>query len=505
MKRIVFLLIAGLAMSTFQAQTITDGLRYSVDNTLGNARFTAMSGAFGALGGELSAIALNPAGSAVFLNNNGTFSTTIDDFSSEANYFGTVTSSGETDFNIASAGMVFVFPNYGENSVFKKFTLGLNFNQTQNFDNDLFFRGTGNTSVAEFFLQQAQGVPLNLLQTQEGESISDLYAFLGRNEGVAAQNAFLGYQGFIIDPLEENPNNSQYISNVADGNFNQEYSFYTRGYQGKYTLNLGTQIGDRIFLGMNLNTHSILYDEFNFLRESNSNNGSSVSLIGFENQLRVRGTGFSMQFGGIAKVTEAFRVGLTYDTPTWYDISEETVQYLETRRQQGPTTVTTVVDPRVINVFATYNLNSPGRWGLSAAYVFGSQGLISFDYAYRDFSNIKFKPTGDPYFAGLNGDINNRLRGVSSIRIGGEYRWNQLSLRGGYRYESSPYADKTTVGDLNGYSAGLGYNFGLFSLEFGWAHSSQDRNQQLYTVGLTDSARVTTRLNSYVFTIATTL
>ena len=158
-----------MVCSTLSAQTITDGLRYGIDNTLGNARYNAMSGAFGALGGELSSIALNPAGSAVFLGNNGTFSTTIDDFTNKSTYFGTFTESGETDFNVASAGMVFVFPTYNESSAIKKFTLGLNFNQTQNFDNDLFFRGNGNTSVAQFFLQQAQGVPLNLLQTQDNE------------------------------------------------------------------------------------------------------------------------------------------------------------------------------------------------------------------------------------------------------------------------------------------------------------------------------------------------
>ena len=499
------MIIAGMVCASLSAQTITDGLRYGIDNTLGNARYNAMSGAFGALGGELSAIALNPAGSAVFLGNNGTFSTTIHDFTNKSTYFGTFTESGETDFNVASAGMVFVFPTYNEGSAFKKFTLGLNFNQTQNFDNDLFFRGNGNTSVAQFFLQQAQGIPLNLLQTQDNESISDLYAFLGRNEGVAAQNAFLGYQGFIIDPVEDNPNNTAYVSNVANGRFNQEYFNYTRGYMGKYTLNLGTQVGERFFLGINLNTHSILYDESNFLRERNSNDGSTVSQIGFENLLRVRGTGFSMQFGGIAKVTEAFRIGLTYDTPTWHDINEETTQYLETRRQSAGTTVTTIVDPRVVNVFGTYNLNTPGRWAGSFAYVFGQNGLISFDYSYRDYSNMKFKPTSDPYFAALNADISRRLRGVSTVRVGGEYRISQFSLRGGYRYEGSPYKDKTTLGDLNGFSAGLGYNFGFFSLDFSYAHAKQERNQQLYTVGLTDSARIESVTNSYIFTIATSL
>ena len=48
------------------SQNIFDALRYSNDNIEGSARFSAMSGAFGALGGELSAVSINPAGSAIF-------------------------------------------------------------------------------------------------------------------------------------------------------------------------------------------------------------------------------------------------------------------------------------------------------------------------------------------------------------------------------------------------------------------------------------------------------
>ena len=48
------------------SQNIFDALRYSNDKVEGSARFSAMSGAFGALGGELSAVSINPAGSAIF-------------------------------------------------------------------------------------------------------------------------------------------------------------------------------------------------------------------------------------------------------------------------------------------------------------------------------------------------------------------------------------------------------------------------------------------------------
>ena len=70
MKRIstfILLMVCSLA----SAQTINEVLRYSLEEVQGTARYQAMGGAFGALGGEISALGINPAGSAVF--NNGLF------------------------------------------------------------------------------------------------------------------------------------------------------------------------------------------------------------------------------------------------------------------------------------------------------------------------------------------------------------------------------------------------------------------------------------------------
>lgn len=46
------------------------GVLFSTENINGTARYNAMSGAFGALGGDLSSIETNPAGAAVFLKVN---------------------------------------------------------------------------------------------------------------------------------------------------------------------------------------------------------------------------------------------------------------------------------------------------------------------------------------------------------------------------------------------------------------------------------------------------
>ena len=52
---------------SLQAQSETDAFRLSQTGLAGSARYQALAGAFTALGGDLSAIAYNPAATAVFL------------------------------------------------------------------------------------------------------------------------------------------------------------------------------------------------------------------------------------------------------------------------------------------------------------------------------------------------------------------------------------------------------------------------------------------------------
>ena len=214
-------IITCLLFTLSNAQNTTDALRAGLDENTGTARFTALSGAMGALGGDFSATAKNPAGSAVFLNSRLTFSTSLFDVENNANYFGNSENSSTVSSAINQMGGVFVINNYKEDSAYKKFTIGFNYDITKNLDNELYIAGTGNTSIGEFFIAQAQGLPLSLLQLQNNESISDLYRYLGENEGTAAQNAFLGYQGYLFDAVDpNNPSNTSYISNIGDGSNN---------------------------------------------------------------------------------------------------------------------------------------------------------------------------------------------------------------------------------------------------------------------------------------------
>ncbi len=498
MKRVITLFLMACSVSLVSAQSIEDVLRYSNQNLSGTARYRALSGAFGALGGDLSAISHNPAGSAVFTTTE--LGASLSNFTLEnnSNFFGTSTTADESLFDISQFGAVFVFNEGSGRSDWKKITLGLNYELSNNLNQDIFVAGINpNNSIDQYFLAFADGVPLSLLQLQGGESIDDLYQFLGETEGFGAQQAFLGFQSFILEPDDINdPNNTTYFSNAFYPNgVDQEYTVFNRGYDRKFTFNLGAQYKENLFLGVNLNVHDVDFRKVSIIDEIGFDfDSSSIQSIYFENDLYTFGEGFSFQVGGIARVNDDVRLGVTYQSPTWYRLNDELIQYVETTRinpadpSNPDADLLEIVDPRVVNIYEQYRIKTPSKLNGSFAYVFGKQGLISFDYIRTDYSNAELRPEGD--FQGENNFIADVLRATNEYRVGGEYRINQLRLRGGYRFAEGPFEDESTIGDLEGYSLGLGYDFGGAAIDVAYEHSEQERNQQLFPVGLTDRANI---------------
>lgn len=503
MKNLLMICISVLVVSFANAQDITDAVRYSSDDIQGTARFKAMSGAFGALGGDLSAININPAGAAVFNSSEASLSLGVFNRDNTIGYFNGLSSASNSNIDLNQTGAAFVFKNYNGDSLWKKFVLSIAYDRLADFDDDWVANGINpNNSIGDYFLQYAQGQRLDEISAFPGESITEAYSEIGSFYGFGNQQAFLGYESFIIDPVDDTDENTAYTSNISGTNFDQRYAYASRGYNGKLAFNFATQYDDKIYFGINLNSHFINYERSTFLSENNSNASSTVTYVNFENNLLTTGSGFSFQLGTIAKLSDEFRVGFTYTSPTWFRISEETSQYVAATRIENGSSITQIVNPNVINIFPDYRLQTPSKVTGSLAYVFGSKGLLSFDYSRKDYSNTKFRPTSDSYFSVQNSIINNNLDVSNSYRLGGEYRYKQFSFRGGYRFEESPYKNEITIGDLTGYSLGIGYKFGNMSLDAAFSQAERDMNYQLYSVGLTDSATINTTFTDVVITLA---
>ena len=164
----VYILVALMSVTlTSYGQNITDALRLGTTDITGTARFRALGGAFGALGGDLSAIGINPASSAIFTRGTTSFTLAVDSYDSNVNYFGTTNNTSDEDVSFSQAGGVFIIEGY-PSSKWNKIALAFNYDRSANLDDQFFASGIGDISIANYFADFAQGVPLDLLQLQSG-------------------------------------------------------------------------------------------------------------------------------------------------------------------------------------------------------------------------------------------------------------------------------------------------------------------------------------------------
>jgi hypothetical protein len=253
MKKLLFI-IAGFSFSAIQAQESTpeDAIRYAVENLTGSARFRGMSGAFGAVGGDLSAINQNAAGSIFFANNYVTFTGSVFNSKNISRYLGTSAKENDSSLDLNQLGAVFVFKDNNPKNNWQKFTIALNYENNNNFNNSIYSQGNNPyNSIDKYFLRFANGLPQEggiTLQTLEDAFFGDL--------NFIDQQAVLGYNAFIFNPVSNADNNSVYVTNVpTNSNFSQQNYTITTGYDGKFTANFATSYKDRLFLGINLNYH----------------------------------------------------------------------------------------------------------------------------------------------------------------------------------------------------------------------------------------------------------
>lgn len=485
---------------TIFSQDITDAIRFSREDMMGTARFSAMGGAFSSLGGDMSSLRLNPAGSSIFLNNRAAGTLNLNIRNNDVIFGNTSTSNNETTFDLNQAGAVFVYTSNNDDATITKYTYGFTYDQIANYNDT--YRAVGNTSqsIGDFFVSNAQGLALDFLEPLPGESISELYTFLGENDGLSGQTALLGYQTFIFDAVDpEDLNNSDYISNVTGNNFFQDYFISERGYNGRFSFNTSVEIKKRFYFGLNLNAHYMEYERFTSSVERNNNPDSEISRIVFNNDLITRSSAFSFQLGAIAKITPELRAALSYQSPTWYRVSDEVGQSVETIRREGDELVGYSANPRVLVLYPEYSFRSASTWRAGLSYVFGKKGLLSVDYSLQDFSNIKFR-NGPAQI--VNTDIDQNLTMATTLNIGGEYVIKKFRLRGGYFTQQSPYENNAIMGCLTGYTTGIGYSFGNVNLDLAYTLSSIERDDILYNTGLSQTAGIDNTESNLFLTVS---
>ncbi len=447
MKRNIFLTItiAFTSVTFAQTETFNDfGILLSKDKKYGTARYEAMSGAFGALGSDVSSISVNPAGAAVAIKSK--FSVTLNNRSTNltTSYYGANNEFGDNFFNISQAGGILSFT--GNNSdEWTRFAFSFNYKLNNDFNN--FYALGGNNNLAPTYNEHFNDNKVNRTQ--------------------------------FNTPVE------QYADLITEG----ETSSFSVGVSAVHQ--------NKLFIGANLNFHNLeYYRDYLFNEINNDADGNTLDV---RNRIisQTTGEGFSLSLGFIYKANQNLRLGLAYESPTWYqqiiEDSEDllTMNGIESldlnpyRDNQGP-------------FLDEYRFRTPSRITASGAYIFGKKGLLSVDYTYRDYQNAKFRGTG---LNDVNTNFSNNYRNTHALNIGTEWKFDRMSVRGGYHYEKDPNllaGGNTSEDNVRGYSLGLGYNFGKVIIDLGYTKYDNTEFYSLYRTGDINILNNTSRISGTV-------
>jgi len=484
MKKYIVLIISIFAVYTTYAQTPLDALRYSQNQYGGTARSVAMGSSFSALGADLSTLATNPAGIALYRGGEFSFTPAILNDQVKSSFNGSSNSDFKYGFLFNNLGFAVTFDDNNSTSGWKGVSFGISYNRLQNYNQNIVIEGVNNVgSMIDLFAYNANA------QDPSGayDPLNDFY------EAGA-------YETFLIDYAD-----GEYWSPVKDnGVYGQtQRKFINRkGGLGEYDFTFGANYEDKLYIGGTMGIQSLHYKENTVYKESNipfssdtvyvTNPESSSSYIiespdffTLNEDLITSGTGINLKLGIIYRPIDWLRVGAAFHTPTFFSLTDRYktefyAKYLnklptgEYDREWPP------IENREYSSFS-YELVTPSRFIGSLGVIIRKVALLSVEYEYVNYTRAKFSAYEDD-FSSTNQDIQNSFIAASNIRAGGELKLGPASLRAGFGYYANPYSSE--LNRLNAsqivVSGGVGLTSGSFYVDFAYNQSMYEDNYFLY-------------------------
>jgi hypothetical protein len=460
MKRILITLgiIAAVLSSTF-AQTPIEALRYSNLRPGGTARGLGVGGAMGAVGGDATAITINPAGIGVYRRSEAMVTLDLMHSGSSTTLNGNTNTDRKYNLNIGNIGVVFskVFEDSQGNPTRGKWAsvnFGLTYNRLANFHNKRFAstNGTANSILSDYRDE------LN----NSGLTPDMIGPFNDVSFGASA-----AYNTYLLNPVGDSTS-TQY-SAITDGALvNQQIQVTTRGSIDELALTLGANYNNKFYLGGSLGLPFLSYTEEVIINETDANdNIAGFNKFKQENDLAATGVGVNVKLGMLFRPVTWWRIGAAFHTPNFYSISDNSSTYI----LSGFDTLQSYRSDNYTNEF-TYNFNSPLKAIASTAFFIKQYGFISVDYEFADYGAARYGfPAGyGEEEHGLNNSVSTALNPTHTIRAGAEAAIKNWRLRGGYAYTTSPLEKSLVIGGGDyssmSYSGGLGYRAKWIYVDF---------------------------------------
>ena len=509
MKKYIFIVLVALSANVAFAQDFFDALRYSQTEYGGTARSIAMGSAFGALGGDFVSASINPAGLGFYRSGEFTLSPTLNLNQMQSSYLGNDESNDKYNFNFNNLSYVATAKTGMETGIVS-LAFGVGFNRLKNFNSNSFIQGyNAKTTLLNYFTDYANDAYLYVSNFDEHyEGLAWNTYLIDEDpdpdvlEGIY-YNDLTEYQAYDI--VDEN-NNVIGIGYEASGvkPHQQKNIMNQSGHLDEYLISLGMNVNHKVYVGASFGLVDLEYRLNTHYSEIDNNNYSEyLNNYVLDTYLSESGIGVNFKAGVIFRPTKSLRLGAAFHTPTFYSISKDEYKEMTADFDQavgsGSDYSTRWADSN--DRYYEYNLETPLKIDLSAAYTIGNVALVSLDYELVNYSGAKFRTAPDDNYdySDQNSDIGKVFTSASNVRIGGEYRLTpSFSLRAGYNIIGNPWASTYTFSDgtsseilnkddsFSAYSGGFGYRQNNFFVDFAYRLNQFNYAQKVHDIYYTN-------------------
>jgi hypothetical protein len=521
MKRIKLIIAAACALggvAALNAQTLYDANRLMGSDLNGTARFVGMGGAMGALGGDISTMGTNPAGTGIYRSNDAMISFGFNNTNAKAVLGQSTMETDKFHGSFDNAGLV-ITNKISNNGGLRFVNFGFNYHKLKSFDKDMAMSGSYNVS-----------------QTQQFASIvnsnSDYYDSFLSPEILIAKDAYslsdvpwlgaLAYEANLIIPNSSNEYDPYLKSkHIVDG----QYRSKERGGLLAYDFNVALNLYDRFYLGATLTAYSIDYTRNTSYSETFTVNNEDDGNYTLRNDYKLDGSGVDFKLGFVARPFEEspLRIGVAIHTPIFYSLEENEMAYLDydTNTEQGKFTGTAYTQNESGDEMegrTKYELTTPWKYNLSLGYTIGTFAALGAEYEYSDYSTAKLKYDDGVKMTDETNGIKTGLKGVHTIRLGAEFKFvPEFAFRLGYNYiTSSMYNDTfkelainsirtdteySNVKAINNYTIGVGYRGQVFYTDLAYQYNTYKEDFYPFDNVDLDATKVTNTKSQVLLTL----
>ena len=531
MKKLLLLLGMAASAAALPAQTEYDITPLMKSDLNGTARFVGMGGAMSALGGDISTISTNPAGIGIFRSND--LSMTLSyNMADSKSVFGNSTSK-ESRNRLSFDQIGFVYSNkIGNNTSLRFVNFGFNYHKYANYNRLFTMQGSldGTTSQTGYMAYQV---------AQGGATYNSFSNMLSASDRSAFQNENFGWLGVmggrtgLVDAAQETKDG---VTTDYFYGWNGDYASYrcqTKGGTSVYDFNVAFNVEDRFYFGATIGAYDVNYSRYSVYGEDllrQDGDDELTASYSLQHWYKTSGSGVDLKLGAIIRPFDdsSFRFGLAIHTPTWYSLTERystllTSQYEMINGESIDTYQASIdsYDGWDGDVENDYELTTPWKFNVSMGGTIGTNIALGAEYEYQDYSSARLKtPDGyeDDYMATQNSYIREDLKGVHTLRLGGEFKLDpQFSFRVGYNYSSALY-NKTAYKELGLYTTrtdtqffndyeqntltfGVGYRSSSFYADMAYLYSNQHADFYSYDDASLSPIGVTNETNRLMFTL----